>query len=311
MISNAFKNAYMSEQSAINQVGANVTNAMKGAGTLIAGIAGFTGTLGDSAVATAAKHNLAGQVGGIGGNIMLATMDEKKAASQSQQIQNFAKLSEEELDARFEPIAKGVDPNSLEEQVVDTVWNKIQKERAKNLEKNLLNKLNLQTFSGNDEEIEIEEKIKNKYGKTYDFREAGYFTAKGDMIDLSGRREGASGGSRQVDHRDVFSSDDRTEEMIKFMGRGNIRVSPEYPGINLQKEPTNEQYELIRKMADKLGWKEKYFAIDIDDEKGNNIETLNYENNISGKKVVEDLKYYFKEGKLPYKSKLSEFRGED
>lgn len=141
MISNAFKSAYMSEQSAINQVGTNVTNAMKGAGTLIAGIAGFTGALGDGAVATAAKHNLAGQIGGIGGNIMLATMDEKKAVAQSQQIQNLAKLSEEELDARFKPIVEGTDPNSLEEQVVDTVWNKIQKERAKNLEKNILNKL--------------------------------------------------------------------------------------------------------------------------------------------------------------------------
>lgn len=141
MISNAFKSAYMSEQNAINQVGTNVTNAMKGAGTLIAGIAGFTGALGDGAVANAAKHNLAGQIGGIGGNIMLATMDEKKAVAQSQQIQNLAKLSEDELNARFEPIAKGVEANSLEEQVVDTVWNKIQKERAKNLEKNILNKL--------------------------------------------------------------------------------------------------------------------------------------------------------------------------
>ena len=141
MISNAFKSAYMSEQNAINQVGTNVTNAMKGAGTLIAGIAGFTGALGDGAVAIAAKHNLAGQIGGIGGNIMLATMDEKKAVAQSQQIQNLAKLSEDELNARFEPIAKGVEANSLEEQVVDTVWNKIQKERAKNLEKNILNKL--------------------------------------------------------------------------------------------------------------------------------------------------------------------------
>lgn len=155
MISNAFKSAYMNEQSAINQVGTNVTNAIKGAGTLIAGIAGFTGALGDGAVAAAAKHNLAGQIGGIGGNIMLATIDEKKAVAQSQQIQNLAKLSEDELDARFEPIAKAVDPNSLEEQVVDTVWNKIQKERAKNLEKNLVNKLDLQRFASKKEQMDI------------------------------------------------------------------------------------------------------------------------------------------------------------
>ena len=141
MISNAFKNAYMNEQSAINQTGDTVANAVKGAGTLIAGIAAFTGALGDGTVATAAKHNLAGKIGGIGGNIMLASIDEKRAVAQSQQIQNLAKLSEEELDARFEPIAKGATPNSLEEQVVDTVWNKVQKERSKNLENNILNKL--------------------------------------------------------------------------------------------------------------------------------------------------------------------------
>ena len=153
MISNAFKSAYMNEQSAINETGNNVANAVKGAGTLIAGIAAFTGALGDGTVATAAKHNLAGKIGGIGGNIMLASIDEKRAVAQSQQIQNLAKLSEEELDARFEPIAKGAEANSLEEQVVDTVWNKIQKERAKNLEKNLVNKLDLQQFASKQDQI--------------------------------------------------------------------------------------------------------------------------------------------------------------
>ena len=99
MISNAFKSAYINEQSAINETGNNVANAVKGAGTLIAGIAAFTGALGDGTVATAAKHNLAGKIGGIGGNIMLASIDEKRAVAQSQQIQNLAKLSEDKNNA--------------------------------------------------------------------------------------------------------------------------------------------------------------------------------------------------------------------
>ena len=141
MISNAFKSAYLEQQSQQNQFGNTVGEATKGAITLVGGILGAVGALGKGAAATAAQHGLAGKIGGIGGNIMLAMMQEKKDNAVNSQVQNLAKLSEDELNARFDPIAKGVEANSLEEQVVDTVWNKIQKERAKNLEKNILNKL--------------------------------------------------------------------------------------------------------------------------------------------------------------------------
>lgn len=155
MISNAFKSAYLEQQSQENQFGKTVGEATKGAITLVGGILGAVGALGKGAAATAAQHGLAGKIGGIGGNIMLAMMQEKKDNAVNSQVQNLAKLSEDELNARFEPIAKGVEANSLEEQVVDTVWNKIQKERAKNLEKNLVNKLNLQQFASKQEQMDI------------------------------------------------------------------------------------------------------------------------------------------------------------
>ena len=157
----------------------------------------------------------------------------------------------------------------------------------------------------------VESDVVKEYGKTYRWSETGYILKDGTRLDLSGRNEGAPGGYRSIDHRDIFSSYegiDRTEAMIEFMERGNIRVSPEYPGINLQVEPTEEQYRQIGEMVEKLGWKEKYFSVDFDDKNGNTIDTLSYEGNVSFRKVISDIRYYFKEGKVPYQSELSKFR---
>ena len=96
--------------------------------------------------------------------------------------------------------------------------------------------------------------------------------------------------------------------MIEFMSRGNIRVSPEYPGINIQVEPNAEQYRLIQDLVERLAWRAEYFSVDLDNEYGDVVETLSYEGKVSGRKVVADIKYYFKEGKVPYQSELSKFR---
>lgn len=159
----------------------------------------------------------------------------------------------------------------------------------------------------------VEQDVIEAFGKTYNWRETGYILQDGSKLDLSGRNQGAPGGSRQVDHREIFDIYEDgdtygTDAMIEFMARGNIRVSPEYPGINLQVEPTDAQYEQIRSLIDRVAWNEKYFAVDFDNKNGDTIANLEYENNISANKIISDIKYYFKEGKLPYKSDLSQFR---
>lgn len=159
----------------------------------------------------------------------------------------------------------------------------------------------------------VEEDVLKTFGKTYDWKETGYILKDGTKLDLSGKHEGAAGGRRSVDHREIFdiyedSDVYGTDAMVEFMGRGNIRVSPEYPGVNIQVEPTQEQYEQIQSMVERLGWKEKAFIVDIDNHLGETIETMEYEGAVSGRKVVADIKYYFKEGKLPYKSRLTDFR---
>lgn len=157
----------------------------------------------------------------------------------------------------------------------------------------------------------IEEEVIKRYGKTYRWSEAGYLLKDGTRVDMSGRNEGAPGGNRTIDHRDIFydiSGDYGTDAMVEFMSRGNIRVIPEYPGINLQVEPTEAQYKQIQSLVETLGWKKKEFSVDFDNAKGDTIDSLNYEGNVSARKVVEDIKYFFKEGKIPYQSELSRFR---
>ena len=162
---------------------------------------------------------------------------------------------------------------------------------------------------------DVEDKVKAHYGTTYNWRETGYIYKDGTRIDLSGRNDGARGGVRQVDHREVFGIDELenieaggSEAMIEFVSRGNIRVLPESPGISLQVEPTAEQYKQIADLVERIGWKEKSFSVDFENENGDNIDSLSYSGNVSAKKVVSDIEYFFKEGKLPYKSDLSNFR---
>lgn len=159
----------------------------------------------------------------------------------------------------------------------------------------------------------VEQDVLAKYGKTYRWTEVGYILKDGTRLDLSGRNEGASGGYRTVDHRDIFdiyedSDDYGTDAMNQFMARGNIRVMPESPGINLQVEPTEEQYRQIQDLVERLGWKERYFSVDFDDANGDTIDNITYEGAVSARKVVADIKYFFKEGSIPHQSELSKFR---
>ena len=155
-----------------------------------------------------------------------------------------------------------------------------------------------------------EEDVIARYGKTYQWSETGYITPSGVRIDLSGKNEGGRGGYRAIDHRDIFDEYDvdGVDAMVEFMSRGNIRVMPEAPAINLQIEPTDEQYRLIGDLVERLGWKEKEFTVDFDDEEGNTKDSLRYEGNVSWRKVVSDIRYYFKEGKVPHQSELSKYR---
>lgn len=95
MIQNAFKSAYTSQISAQNQGIGTITTGVKDAATLVAGVLGFSGALGSGAAAKGAEHALAGRVGGIGGNIMLATLQQKKDTAKAEENKNKLFTSEQ------------------------------------------------------------------------------------------------------------------------------------------------------------------------------------------------------------------------
>lgn len=78
MIQHAFTGAYTNKVSQQNQAINTISQGVKDAATLALGGLGFTGALGEGVAALGAEHALAGRIGGVGGNIMLATLKEKK-----------------------------------------------------------------------------------------------------------------------------------------------------------------------------------------------------------------------------------------
>lgn len=76
------------------------------------------------------------------------------------------------------------------------------------------------------------ERLRNKYGavdwerlvelgETENWREAGYIAPEGQLIDLSGKKEGGSRNERALDHRELGG----TRGMIEAMAAGFIRIS--------------------------------------------------------------------------------------
>lgn len=140
MISNAFKGAYTNAVAQQNQGIGNISQGVKDAATAVLGSLGFVpGAYGTSEggqlMSMASKHALAGRVGGIGGNLMLATLEEKKADAELNQI--LANASESSLGEAFDKVVKGA-KTAQEFEAATTVYEKITKMRQKELENKML-----------------------------------------------------------------------------------------------------------------------------------------------------------------------------
>ena len=126
-----------------------------------------------------------------------------------------------------------------------------------------------------DEEVKANADTAAKYfGTTSNWKETGYLLQDGRRLDFSGRRDGGPGGYRAVDHRDITDAlgDDYggtryADGVIQFMREGNIRIMPEVGGINIQVEPTPEQYQALRSFIRTIGTKEG-ILLEFDDENG-------------------------------------------
>lgn len=154
-------------------------------------------------------------------------------------------------------------------------------------------------YTNEKEKLHIE-RAEEIFGYTDDFEKAGYLTWDGELLDFS------NGSDRRIeDHRainQVFDEtfDTNSEYLIKFMNEGNIRINPETPGLEISNftEPSNAQLDMIEEYADwnKYGG---YFVVDFCNKYGDNIGSLEYENNINPSQVIDDINEFFRTGELP------------
>ena len=141
------------------------------------------------------------------------------------------------------------------------------------------------------------------FGTTYKIKEAGYITTDGKMLDFSGRHEGANGGYRTVDHREIgdalgeeYGGEDYSGAMVRFIGEGNIRVSPEMGGINLSVLPNKAQRGTLDRYISNF---QGEVILDIDDANGSTIASVEYPKYTHSSVVLKDVDDYFNKGKTP------------
>lgn len=152
----------------------------------------------------------------------------------------------------------------------------------------------------------------NDFGYTTNFREAGYLLPNGKLLNFCGDK-GQHTGQRGNDHRQIgqiYASSEMSgsKAMIAFMSGGNIRVMAETPGIDIisNTEPTAEQYAAIKNMARRFAG-EEYFNVDFTDERGNTVDSIEYDGRVNADRIVNDIKTFYRTGAAPQQSVVSQF----
>lgn len=166
------------------------------------------------------------------------------------------------------------------------------------------------------DEIKPEEKYdddylaeaKEEYGTTDNVLLAGYINTDGSMLDFSGGYE-----SRFIDHSEIdviFDDESGADAMYAYMSMGNIRLMPEAPSLefNSKIEPTSQQYDTIETAIETLIEKHGKFFIEFSTNDGSSVANRQYGRGVNTSKIIDDIVYFYKNGKLPYQSDLSQFR---
>lgn len=155
--------------------------------------------------------------------------------------------------------------------------------------------------------------VESYFGTTYKIAEAGYLLTDGKLLDFSGRHEGAPGGYRTVDHRDItdafdgdYGDDSYSGGMVQFMQAGNIRLSPESGGINLSVKPNAKQRDVLDRYISSFRGE---VTLDIDDANGDTVVSVEYPKRTYSKRIINDIDNYFDHGTMPEQpSDLGQFR---
>ena len=172
---------------------------------------------------------------------------------------------------------------------------------------NILQKL--VNYNGKFSMKDVELKAKEVFGTTSNWKEAGYITTDGTVLDFSGKRDGARGGYRAQDHREIsraFEKDiDGTDALVEFMAGGNIRLEPESPGIDISVKPSADQRPILRRYIDRF-WGE--VMVDFSNINGNLDGSVQFPRGTSSSAVIAGIDKYFDTGEMPKVSDTNRFR---
>ena len=150
-----------------------------------------------------------------------------------------------------------------------------------------------------------------EFGYTPHFYDAGYILPNGKMLNFSGEKNHHFG-SRGQDHRAIgiiYANTQGSAALVRFMNDGNIRIMAESPGLDISSnlEPTREQYSIIRSFIYEYA-NQEYFNIDLADEGGRVIGSLEYEGRINPTRIINDIKHYYETGEIRAQSNVDKFR---
>lgn len=222
--------------------------------------------------------------------------DEWKAA-----IDAFAKVEEESgHDALYKRQKELIEQQSA----ISKEWDKVAANKEQSDYRNAVKESGL-----TEAEYSRKQAVK-KFGYTPYYYDAGYILPNGKMLNFSGEK-GKHYGTRGQDHRaigTIYPDSQGSAAMIRFMNDGNIRIMAETPGVDLCStvEPTREQYATIRAFAESSR-REEYFNVDLSDERGNNVGTLEYDGNVKPTRIINDIKHFYATGEVREQSSVSQF----
>ena len=173
--------------------------------------------------------------------------------------------------------------------------------------------------SDEDKERHVEDAI-NRFGtlseKNRNWNKGAYITLTGDVLDFGGKGSDI----RSHDHRDisaVYDEDESTKYRLfnptdylnQFLSEGNVRIMPESSSIdmNSNEEPNSKQYATIRDYIDDYAAETGKCIIEFSDDDGRSVDSKYYENNINSSQIINDIKRFYREGKIGG-SDLNQFR---
>jgi predicted kinase len=127
------------------------------------------------------------------------------------------------------------------------------------------------------------------FGTTNALYECGYILPNGVMLDLSGKNMGNAlryvGLSRGLDHGEI----NQIMAMPEFIATGGIRHFPEQPGVEIGKEPSNAQLDIIYRDVEGSG---RGYVVEIKDPRKPKF-YQEYDAGVRGTKVISDIKRYY------------------